>query len=131
MKTFVNFKLFAKVFSTKFGGVVSFDSTGKQCKNCIFQQFAKVFSLESFSPVYSSCMLAPTLLSRSQLVAIVTAGRLLRIHSSHSSNLKLVDLSRLEFIKKSVIGYHRTRDNIPNVTLGILSLIGPVSIGVV
>ena len=62
-------------------------------------------------------MLAPTLLSRSQLVAIVTAGRLLRIHSSHSSNLKLVDLSRLEIIKKSVIGYHRTRDNIPNVTL--------------
>ena len=85
-----NFCEFQVVCKSFLGGVASFDSTGKQsmkvfsAKIVFFQQFAEVFSLESF-PVYSSCMLAPTLLSRSQLVAIVAAGMLLRIHSSHST----------------------------------------------
>ena len=51
-KTFADFRvlwLFAKVFSTKFGGMLSL-VWHKQAirENCIFHQFAKVFSLESF-----------------------------------------------------------------------------------
>ena len=90
VKTFVNFKLFAKVFSQNLGVwhplAVQASNPWKFSlqKLYFFQQFTEDFSLESFL-VYSSCMLAPTLLSRSQLVAIVAAGMLLRIHSSHST----------------------------------------------
>ena len=60
-KTFTNFAvlwLFAKVFPVKFGGLVSLGAAQMGipqkflCKNCIFHQFVKVFSLESF-PLYS------------------------------------------------------------------------------
>ena len=47
--------LFVKVFSMKFGGVVSFDSTSEQSVKVfftIFQQFVKVFSKESY-PLYN------------------------------------------------------------------------------
>ena len=60
-KTFANFAvlwLFTKVFYAKFGGVVSFGAAQQAFResflheNCLFHQFAKVFSLESF-PLYS------------------------------------------------------------------------------
>ena len=48
--------LFAKVFSEKFGGVAPLvlqKRAIRESENCIFHQFAKVFSLKSF-PLYSS-----------------------------------------------------------------------------
>ena len=61
-KTFANFAvlwLFAKVFSTKFGGVAPLALQKRATcesflhENRIFHQFAKVFSLESF-PLYGN-----------------------------------------------------------------------------
>ena len=48
---------------------------------------SRALNLAENVPYKVSSMFAPTLL-RSQQVAIITAGRLLRTHTSHSSNLK-------------------------------------------
>ena len=56
-KNFVVLWLFAKVFSVKFGGVVSLVQQKRAirksflCESHIFHQFAKVFSLESYCGV--------------------------------------------------------------------------------
>ena len=60
-KTFANFKvlwLFVKVFSMKFGGIMSLAAPSSNpqnfgCENPVFYQFAIVFSHESF-PLYNT-----------------------------------------------------------------------------
>ena len=62
-RKFCGLWLFAKVFSAKFGGVVSFSAAQARAiresflrENRIFHQSAKLFSLESFPLYPSSCM---------------------------------------------------------------------------